>query len=163
MLHFFVYKLSWFELISSYRMNHEYTLSVTPQRVSEIIIHNNPTIKAKIVNNCRIKPDNVIFAIQEIICFLDLIFKSKKSLTPSLVVDLIWHEFILFTRLYVRFCEQRYGRYIHHHPGGPMSHNQARFSLTLQLYKSTYGEPDPEFWGFETSETNSECGSCDTQ
>lgn len=37
---------------------------------------------------------------------------------PSKVVDDLWHEFILDTRRYARFCEQAFGHYFHHMPAG---------------------------------------------
>ncbi|MDO9352981.1 MAG: hypothetical protein Q7T55_04770 [Solirubrobacteraceae bacterium] len=37
---------------------------------------------------------------------------------PSRAVDEIWHGFILCTARYERFCEQAYGRFLHHHPEG---------------------------------------------
>ncbi len=39
---------------------------------------------------------------------------------PSQVVDELWHEFILFTRLYQKFCERALGRYLHHTPAEAM-------------------------------------------
>jgi hypothetical protein len=35
---------------------------------------------------------------------------------PSLDVDALWHEHMLHSTSYVRFCQARYGRYIHHEP-----------------------------------------------
>lgn len=35
---------------------------------------------------------------------------------PSQVVDDLWHEFILCTRHYQRFCQSAFGRYLHHTP-----------------------------------------------
>ena len=40
---------------------------------------------------------------------------------PSQVVDDAWHEFILFTRQYQRFCDQGLGRFLHHTPAEAMS------------------------------------------
>ncbi|RJG04292.1 hypothetical protein D3878_07940 [Noviherbaspirillum sedimenti] len=39
---------------------------------------------------------------------------------PSKVVDVAWHEFILFTRLYHHFCRTTLGRYLHHTPSEAM-------------------------------------------
>jgi len=39
---------------------------------------------------------------------------------PSQVVDDAWHEFILFTRSYERFCQQAYGKFLHHTPAEAM-------------------------------------------
>ena len=35
---------------------------------------------------------------------------------PSQVVDTLWHEFILHTREYERFCTRAFGRFLHHSP-----------------------------------------------
>ncbi len=35
---------------------------------------------------------------------------------PSQVVDDLWHELILYTRHYDRFCKQAFGRFLHHTP-----------------------------------------------
>ncbi|WP_407664233.1 glycine-rich domain-containing protein [Mycolicibacterium psychrotolerans] len=37
---------------------------------------------------------------------------------PSRAVDEAWHGFILCTARYSTFCEEAYGRYLHHHPEG---------------------------------------------
>jgi hypothetical protein len=39
---------------------------------------------------------------------------------PSKAVDAAWHEFILMTREYTRFCEGAFGRYLHHTPEAQM-------------------------------------------
>jgi hypothetical protein len=49
---------------------------------------------------------------------------------PSLVVDDAWHEFILFTRDYLEFCQQAFGRYLHHTPAYAMkSSRQERVGI----------------------------------
>jgi len=39
---------------------------------------------------------------------------------PSQAVDDAWHEFILFTRQYARFCRSAFGRFLHHTPAEAM-------------------------------------------
>lgn len=39
---------------------------------------------------------------------------------PSRAVDVAWHEMILMTREYHAFCEQAFGRYLHHEPESTM-------------------------------------------
>ncbi|WP_221800762.1 glycine-rich domain-containing protein [Oceanobacter mangrovi] len=47
---------------------------------------------------------------------------GRKSLAmPSQVVDVAWHEFILFTRAYQTFCKQAFGRFLHHTPTEAMA------------------------------------------
>jgi len=46
---------------------------------------------------------------------------NKESVAmPSQVVDVAWHEFILFTREYANFCSKAFGRFIHHTPAEAM-------------------------------------------
>ena len=40
---------------------------------------------------------------------------------PSQVVDDAWHEFILFTRQYNKYCQQALGRFLHHTPAEAMA------------------------------------------
>ncbi|MBQ0727923.1 MAG: hypothetical protein KBT77_11305 [Thalassolituus oleivorans] len=44
--------------------------------------------------------------------------KAKRRMVsmPSQVVDVAWHEFILFTRPYQTFCDKALGRFLHHTP-----------------------------------------------
>ena len=41
---------------------------------------------------------------------------GKRVAMPSLVVDTAWHEFILFTHLYAKFCHKAAEDFIHHTP-----------------------------------------------
>lgn len=46
---------------------------------------------------------------------------NKKMVSmPSQVVDLAWHEFILFTQKYESFCKKAIGRFLHHTPAEAM-------------------------------------------
>ena len=47
--------------------------------------------------------------------------KGKMVAMPSEIVDVLWHNFILFTREYEAFCEQGLGRFLHHVPVEAMS------------------------------------------
>ena len=42
--------------------------------------------------------------------------KAKMVAMPSEIVDVLWHEFILFTREYQLFCKKGIGRFLHHTP-----------------------------------------------
>jgi hypothetical protein len=44
---------------------------------------------------------------------------------PSHAVDEAWHGFILCTARYSAFCENAYGRFLHHHPEGGAPENVA--------------------------------------
>jgi hypothetical protein len=53
-------------------------------------------------------------------------FAGKKAVSmPSQVVDVAWHEFILFTKCYHDFCEQAFGRFLHHNPAEAMQSDKS--------------------------------------
>lgn len=41
----------------------------------------------------------------------------EKEHIPSPLVDKIWHEHILDTKAYSKFCNEFFGTYLHHTPG----------------------------------------------
>ncbi len=47
--------------------------------------------------------------------------KNRRVSMPSQVVDDAWHEFILFTRIYQKFCSKALGRFLHHIPAEAMA------------------------------------------
>jgi hypothetical protein len=44
---------------------------------------------------------------------------------PSQVVDDLWHEFILYTQQYERFCQKAFGRFLHHTPAVVLGANRS--------------------------------------
>lgn len=100
--------------------------------------------------------------LEEALKFLALIGHYSRSLSPSHKVDLAWHELILCTRLYHGFCQEHFGRYIHHTPGGSTQENQSKHNLTIRLYIKHFGEPARHIWGKRAQEEwlDAQCGSC---
>lgn len=92
-------KKSQLEFIESYRFN-----SVIGKKVQKKYPH---------LDNKQI--DLVLIGLKE---YFYICNKAKRRMVsmPSQVVDLAWHEFILFTRPYQAFCQKALGRFLHHTP-----------------------------------------------
>jgi hypothetical protein len=64
-------------------------------------------------------------------------------------VDDLWHTFLLFTQLYVEFCEQVAGRFIHHVPADPYDGPakllkwEREYATFLCDYQRVFEEPPP--------------------
>jgi len=64
---------------------------------------------------------------------------SVRLSMPSVLVDDMWHEFLLHTRDYAAFCDAAFGQFLHHEPESTMTPDQAaanrsdRLLLTLRL------------------------------
>lgn len=80
----------------------------------------------------------------------------------SLRIDEVWHQFVLFTRQYIGFCERYYGAYLSHSPSNaPESPKRnpglaapvATFGEFRAYYEQRFGEPLPDCWYDERSIT----------
>jgi hypothetical protein len=129
-------------------------------RLAEDVLRAHPVLYEKIGAACDIEESQVARSLTEVIRFLNLIAMSDTMLTPSVLIDLAWHEFILCTRAYGNFCERHFGRMIHHHPGGLAEKNREQFRRTLELYREHFGTPEPGIWGGAKVPAASECGNC---
>lgn len=106
-------------------------------------------------------------ALAEVIKFLMLAAEnSRGALTPSARVDLAWHEFILFTRTYQQFCDQQFGKLIHHEPSANHELNSGQYAETLQRYRERFGDPPANFWGGSSiakpNVASAFCGNCES-
>ncbi|AMN41226.1 glycine-rich domain-containing protein [Rhodoplanes sp. Z2-YC6860] len=69
-------------------------------------------------------------------------------------VDEVWHQFVLFTRQYMEFCERHYGIYLPHAPSNAPKPERgtfpdvptATFAEFAARYETMYGEPLPDCW-----------------
>jgi len=64
--------------------------------------------------------DLVFYALKDYFYFC-LLANNKIVAMPSQIVDDVWHEFILSTRFYSKFCTKSLGRFLHHTPTEAMS------------------------------------------
>ena len=92
------------------RLIDEYTF---PKSIEEKIVEKYPHLKASEVKE-------VMHALRDYFHVCNIAGKRMVAM-PSQVVDLAWHEFILFTQQYDKFCKKAFGRFLHHTPAEAMS------------------------------------------
>jgi hypothetical protein len=88
-------------------------------------------------------------AIREYKKFVYLGVVSDFNVTPSKIIDLVWHEHLLFSKAYRDFCTDVIDYTFDHHPElVPMQDQTGRFNAqymdTLALYKTEFGIAPPE-------------------
>jgi hypothetical protein len=124
------------------------------------ILKNIPLLKKKITEiSLKNQIENDVLLL-EMIKFLNLIHVTNEKLSPSLLVDLAWHEFILFTRYYHEFCITHFSRFIHHTPSEKEDHTV--YQKTIELYIKHYNKPSENIWGsyaIDEWKANN-CGAC---
>lgn len=78
------------------------------------------------------------------VCAID----HNGSHSPSELVDIGWHTFILYTREYADFCQQLAGRFIHHSPSDEegVSYGTGNIARTVQAMRFHNINVDDVLW-----------------
>lgn len=83
--------------------------------------------------------------------FMYLAATSELMVSPSGIVDVVWHEHLIFTQSYNKFCNLL-GKKIDHIPS---THNRSEFEKfklakerTNKLYESTFGVQPEAYWNY---------------
>jgi hypothetical protein len=152
----------------------EITSRQRPDQLACEILKTRPLLRQKLSRALFCLPTECDQALSETIKFLYLAAASTEGqLTPSVRIDLAWHEFILFTRTYQHFCETNFGKLIHHEPSDNHAVNSQQYADTLALYRQRFGEPPVEFWGgakcgheknseIDRAKVSASCGNCES-
>lgn len=96
-------------------------------------------------------PAFTLLAVDEYRRFVHLAVTAPHPVTPSAVVDEVWHTHLMFTRDYWLRFTPLLPAPLHHEPGDgtPASdaHFRSQYTRTLDLYHVTFGQvPPPEVW-----------------
>src|SRR5437867_342632 len=91
--------------------------------------------------------------------FLDLCWRSEEPCAPSMLVDQMWHAFLLDTQAYVGYCLARYGRFIHHTPSDETSDKRRVYAATRRRLARSFGALDPSIWPVSTKHSTP-CSNC---
>lgn len=90
-------------------------------------------------------------AISEYKRFIFLATVAGHPVTPSFVVDEVWHTHLIFTRSYWEEMGDILGVLIHHDPGQGEAGDETVFARqyqqTLASYRKYFGEPPAGIWG----------------
>lgn len=85
--------------------------------------------------------------------YLKFMFLSKfagHKVTPSTVVDEVWHLHLIYSESYWDvLCGKVLGHKLHHVPGDGSSDDsifRGQYELTLKSYKISFGDPDEKYW-----------------
>jgi uncharacterized protein (TIGR04222 family) len=92
-------------------------------------------------------------AILEYKKFMYLAATHDAMVSPSEIVDVVWHQHLVFTQSYTDFCTLL-GKTVQHVPSTHNRQDAIRFKQakerTHQLYKSNFGEPAADIWDYAT-------------
>jgi hypothetical protein len=78
-----------------------------------------PAVVARFVRDYHKTPYQAEQCFEELKTFLARAAVAGQPIEPpSRDIDQMWHTFLLFTRDYAAFCQESFGKFIHHSPRG---------------------------------------------
>lgn len=90
-------------------------------------------------------------AILEYKKFMYLAAAAESMVSPSAIVDIVWHQHLIFTKSYQDFCAIL-GKKIQHVPSTHDAKDRERFKLakdrTTILYRNTFGDQPKAIWEY---------------
>jgi hypothetical protein len=107
---------------------------------------------SKLARKLGWSPEFAARAIEEYKKYVYLGVTSDFSVTPSKVIDQVWHEHLLFSRPYRQFCGDVLRQDFDHHPELVPAAEQtgqfrAQYEATLARYEEEFGvAPPPDIW-----------------
>ncbi|MFF8843153.1 glycine-rich domain-containing protein [Streptomyces sp. NPDC015127] len=82
------------------------------------------------------------------LAFLHMSAHRNEGLSPSRAVDPGWHAFMLHTREYAAWCQEQFGRFVHHNPfPSPQLFDGAQMRATVAAIEEAGFAVDHELWG----------------
>ncbi|HIK17844.1 MAG TPA: hypothetical protein IGS53_21505 [Leptolyngbyaceae cyanobacterium M33_DOE_097] len=78
---------------------------------------------------------------------------AEGMVSPSSVIDCVWHYHLLYTRSYwEELCGKILKKSLHHYPGD--SGASQRYDYTIELYQSYFGTPPFDIWDLPPFHSN---------
>lgn len=96
-------------------------VSVRASRIDDFVFP--PSLPNKLIEKYpHITPQQADLVMDALRDYFHLCNRAGRRMVsmPSQAVDVVWHEFILFTRNYQKFCRHALGRFLHHTPAEAM-------------------------------------------
>lgn len=96
----------------------------------------------------------------DLLHYLDNTLVEQHS-SPSMLIDEVWHSFILHTQLYNQFCKARYGHFIHHLPTSAKFDEFSKVPDIIAAMEKNIREGMPADQALSHSECR--CSDCESQ
>lgn len=139
-------------------------------RLDHVLAYKNKEIVLRFIKKLKLSEKKAIMLFEDMLRFLWMCGTNKgKGLVPPIMIDKAWHEFLMFTEDYQKFCQQNFGHFIHHRPNrsdDPPS-DGSEVSNSKAIYAEHLGADLSKNWGVAVcrcvgSQTNckSNCYSC---
>ncbi len=124
-------------------------LSESSERTRMMLAYRNPELVSRFARKFDITHPQAKELFLDLKRFLAVCVSSTETLAPPPQIDRAWHELILFTEEYAKFCAMHAGQFIHHRPETGHSRVPSKaLPRTRELAQQLFGELSAN-WGDE--------------
>lgn len=121
-----------------------------------------PYLEEKLLKDRKLTATQLPEALLEFKRYFALVYLTREPLgMVSPLIDEVWHQLILFTREYSKFCDDTFGFYIHHRPNTshtPVTKNCGK--KLVHAYSQYFGDLPPIWGRLDKATCNSAPPSC---
>lgn len=101
--------------------------------LEEIMTYRNEDVISRFLDLYDVEEAEAGDLFRESLKFLYLIQKGDAFIPDDmLILDEMWHNFVLFTKEYAVFCQRHFGGYIHHNPATKVEKEARKSAAALQ-------------------------------
>jgi hypothetical protein len=103
---------------------------------ADVLAYQNPQVVDRIAKEHNLslgEAEKIFLATKQ---FLYICGTRNGTWGPTFEIDKGWHEFLMYTRQYQKFCQRFFGRFIHHRPnvnGEPIDHMRPKRTLLAAI------------------------------
>ncbi|RJQ14558.1 hypothetical protein C4553_00590 [Candidatus Parcubacteria bacterium] len=137
--------------------------------LERVMAFQHPGLIARLQVKLNLNQEEAVSLFEDMKRFLFLCGAEDRPLAPPELIDEAWHNFILFTKDYARFCQEQFGKFIHHLPLAPGNRASDEGSLiraTTAAAKECFGESLSPNWSYGKAANCDKCSgstNCQTQ
>lgn len=122
---------------------------MSTKTLEEFLKYNNEDVIDRVVKEEGWSYGKTRYVYTEMLKYLWLCMQpGNGGISPAPEVDIVWHNFILYTKDYTEFCNEYAGEFIHHSPFKKSMKKAEKVSghnRTLEVYEKTFGKGSKEY------------------
>jgi len=123
------------------------------------IVGTQDEFRQRLIEKEEVPESQVDEAILEYRRFLGLALVGYAELGMfSPIIDKVWHLHILCTKDYLAFCQEAFGRFVHHCPNFSVAQRDpGGFDHFRTIYEALYGHHLPSVWSSDQNSCKKHC------
>ena len=130
-----------------------------------VLAYENENLLERIMDKEGLSEEAARILMRDMLQFLMIAGAFRgQPLAPTPTIDAAWHHFILFTHDYAAFCQDHFGRFIHHVPNTKSRLHlvgNGMLSRSIQKAKEIFGPLSPNWTGRSADDPASCVSDCE--